>query len=229
MLMENEMALEGARVAFSLAARLVHDEPTDADIRAYLAPGFFDAAPFGEGDAAVGAGLSSLRAWAAASLAGEEGADAGSVRRDWLQLIGGAGSPKAPSWAGWYLNPNSQLIGPETLPVRRLYASWGLAVARQGGELDDDLGVMLGFLAHLIGEEASDGGRACEARGAQEELLREHILPWICSWRWSMAKYARTGFYRGAGELVFGFIRTYAARFGFMHKDDNGTPRFVVG
>ncbi|MEC4176332.1 hypothetical protein VJ918_06265 [Adlercreutzia sp. R21] len=41
--------------------------------------------------------------------------------------------------------------------------------------------------------------------------------------------FARTAFYRGVGELVFGLVHAYAARFGFRYVDSADNPHFVKG
>ena len=215
--------LSCARVALELAARLAHEEFDDEHLGLFCEPGFFEEAPFGGGDEAVRAGLRLMSAWcmsAAREGIGQAGDD---VRRDWLQLIAGIGEPKAPSWAGYYANTNSQVLSAETLPVRRMYRAHGFAVARPESCPDDDLGVMLEFLASLTPYVCVSEAAAHDCR----TLLAEHILPWISAWRWSMAKYARTDFYRGVGEFVFGLVRAYAACFGFAYVDDGAHSRFV--
>ena len=217
---QNELAC--ARVALELAARLAHEEFDDEHLKLFCEPGFFEQAPFGGDDGAVQAGLRLMSAWC--TRAAQEGIEqAGEdVRRDWLQLIAGVGEPKAPSWAGYYANTNSQVLSAETLPVRRMYRAHGFAVQRPESCPDDDLGVMLEFLASLTPYVCASevAARDCQA------LLAEHMLPWISTWRWNMAKYARTDFYRGVGEFVFGLIRAYAARFAFAYVDGGVHARF---
>lgn len=237
--------LQAARVALGLAAHLLYDEPTDEDVEAYLKPGLFSAAPFGMEDAAVSGGLAAMDAWCGdAAAAVQAGAatvhDLGrDLRSDWLNLLTGAGEPKAPSWAGYYLNPSSTILGESALAVRRLYRQHGFQVERMNQEPDDHLGLMLSFIGVLIQLELeADGADAsCEnievspdtaAAQCQAQLLQSYVLPWLPLWRWSVERFARTEFYRGVGELVFGLVRAYGTRFGFRYVDDADNPRFVA-
>lgn len=260
--------LRAAQVALNLVARLLYNEPTDEDVAAYVQPGLFAEAPFGMEDAAVRAGLAAMDAWCRETAAAAEGDPAAlheraiDLRSDWLNLLVGMGEPKAPSWAGYYLNPSSAILGESALEVRRLYKRHGFQIERLNQEPDDHLGLMLSFITLLIGLELSDtapdassdtdathanaaapAARAnaadpCSAGCArvdletsaaqcQAQLLQKYILPWLPLWRWSVEKFARTEFYRGTGDLVFGFVRAYATRFGFQYVDDAENPHFL--
>lgn len=230
--MSNETAgqeeLEGARVALQLAARLVHEEFDNEQVSLFCAPGFFDASPFGGDDESVREGLRLMRRWCSAHADADDFDDAcDALRRDWLSLIAGVGEPKAPSWAGYYANTNSQVLSAETLPVRRMYREHGFAAACPESCPDDDLGIMLQFLSELVGERALGGQLAQRALPDERKLLANHILPWISTWRWNMATYAKTDFYRGVGEFAFGVIRAYAKAVGFTYVDDLKAPCFV--
>lgn len=223
--------LEALRVSLALACELVHAEPTSEALASYAEYDLFLEAPFAPEDLDVREGLGGMRRWLDGLPApdDEQGRSAGvkELASDWLQLIAGAGEPKAPSWAGYYMATNSQILSPQTLPVRNLYARWGLELARKNREPDDDLGIMLGFLGHLVDVELAGGAQAGAAVEDQRELLADHVLPWICTWRYNMQKYARTEFYRGVGLYVFGLVRAYALRFGITYNA-SGTPSYWV-
>ena len=217
----SEENLEGAALALSLASKLVYCEPTDADLAMYRESRLFEGAPFGEGDEAVGAGLGLLGAFCSREGSGED------ARSDWFMVFVGAGEPKAPSWAGYYLNANSQLFGESTLGVRHAYARHGFELERKNSEPDDNLGIMLGFIAHLASMELRPASDAAALRAEKAAMLKDYILPWICTWRWSVGEKSKTDYSRGIGELVFGLIRAYAARFGFKyHGGEN--PHFTL-
>ena len=231
--------LRAAQVALNLAAHLLYDEPTDEDVAAYLEPGLFENTPFGEDDETVRAGLTLLDAWCretAAAVAADPAAlhsRAADLRSDWLNLLVGAGAPKAPSWAGYYLNPSSAILGESALAVRALYKRHGFQVQRLNQEPDDHLGLMLAFAAQLIQQQLVARGEGAAAAvestvACQRELFQHSVLPWLAAWRWSVAQFARTDFYRGVGELVFGLGRAWAARLGFQYVDDAENPRFVL-
>lgn len=217
----SETNLEGAAAALSLASKLVYCEPTDADLEMYAENRLFCGAPFGEEDEAVKEGLRLLDEFCMREGAEED------ARSDWFMVFVGAGEPKAPSWAGYYLNTNSQLFGESTLGVRRVYARYGFQLERKNSEPDDNLGIMLGFIAHLAFLELQSGSDAEVLRADQALMLKEYVLPWICSWRWAVAKRAKTDYARGIGELVFGLVRAYASRFEYVFCDD-GNPHFAM-
>lgn len=230
-----------AQVALGLAARLLYDEPTDEDVANYLEPGLFADAPFGDDDEAVRMGLAAMDAWCRATArAVTNDAEAlhgraSDLRSDWLNLLVGMGEPKAPAWAGCYLNPSSAILGESALAVRRLYKRHGFQLQHQNQEPDDHLGLMLSFVSLLIqleleGENRKDEGALANVEASQEcqaQLLQKYILPWLPLWRWSVEKFARTEFYRGVGDLVFGLVRAYAARFGFRYAEDEENPHFI--
>lgn len=234
--MENDELL-AAQSAFNLVSHALYMEPSDEDVAAYLQPGMFAEAPFGMDDEAVARGLTELEEWCAQARARVEenpaalGECASELRRDWLNLLVGAGEPKAPSWAGYYLNPSSALLGESALGVRKLYHCYGYQLDRQNQEPDDNLGIMLGFIGVLIqleldGEGERDAAEREAAVDCQVQLLQKFILPWLPLWRWSVERFARTEFYRGLGDLTFGLVRAYAARFGFAYVDGE-RPHFV--
>lgn len=224
--MENE-ELQGAQVAFSLAARLVSCEPDEAWLARCIEERPFTAAPFGEEDAAVSRGLCALDEWCVESA--ENASDAAcAVQREWLRLLAGCGEPEAPIVESYYTDPSKKLFSQATVDVRRRYRAWGLEFVRRESEPDDSLGLMLAFCAHLIAEElkAKGSGDASRAREAQRSLLADHLLPWASAWRFLMGSHAKTKYYQGVGELVFGLQRAYAARFDIAFNAESGSFSF---
>lgn len=212
--------LEGARLAFSMAASLVYGEPDAIALERYLTPGLFEGSPFGEGDADVSEGLAAMVTWCD-EMRGCADHDGGlaALRDDWFQLFAGPGEPAAPAWAGYYLATNSQILSEESLAVRRIYACHGFEPVRKNREPDDDLGIMLGFLGQLASEAAAaegagDDGADRHALDDARVLLGRHILPWIGVWRERVAANARTSFYRGVGNFVYGLVHSYAKGLG---------------
>ena len=216
--------LQGAGAMFALASRLVYQEPSADEIRSYAEQDLFAGAPFGGDDPSVARGLELMRDWCAKAAASDDFDDCvADAKRDQFQLFVGAGEPKAASWAGYYLSASSQILSAETLPVRRLYREFGLQMENLNREPDDNLGIMMGFIAHLIGLETDEETCADmreRAVAAQKELIAGHILPWIAVWHYSTLKHARTDFFSGVGELVFGLIRAYAKRFGCTYNEE---------
>ena len=211
---------EGARLALSMAAMLVYCEPDAAALERYLVPGLFDESPFAEDNADVIEGLTAMAAWCdGVREAGDCVGGLSELRDDWFQLFAGPGEPAAPAWAGYYMATNSQILSEESLAVRHIYARHGFEPARKNREPDDDLGVMLGFLGQLAGEAtaaemAGDDESGRRALDDARVLLGRHILPWIGVWRERVVTKARTSFYRGVGDFVFGLVYSYAEGLG---------------
>lgn len=216
-----------ASVAFDFAARLVQVEPDRAWIESCIQEGLFDAAPFGQDDGAVADGLALMRRWCA-DAASDIDESVGSLQREWLRLFIGLGIPEASINESYYAEPNSTMFGQSTLSVRAAYRTWGLENERKASEPDDTLGIMLAFCAHLMREslrleESGDEEASRKALEALEDFLAKHMLPWVSAWRFLVKQHAKTDYYRGVGELVFGLERSCAARFGIAFNEENGS------
>jgi len=99
---------------------------------------------------------------------------------EYTRLFEGPGFLPASPYASYYLN-DGRLMGPETVAVRRTYLERG--VASQQRVPDDHIALELAFVAYLSDEIAEardkgDDGRCKELRDAQEDFLRNHLLPW---------------------------------------------------
>lgn len=220
--------LAGAQLCFALASRLLYCEPDDAELAAQAEERLFAEAPFGMEHPQVREGLAAMDAWCADAAA--EGPDVraerfAALRREWFRLFVGAGAPDAPSWESFYVDPNSQLFSVHTLEVRAWYQRYGLKLERLHAEPDDNLGLMLGFVGHLIDLEgeataAGDEARARSLADDQEAFLAEHVLPWLSAWRYSALKHATSAYFRGAAAFVFGLCACYAERFGIVFDED---------
>lgn len=227
----NNEELAAASVAFDLAARLVQCEPDAAWVGQCVRDDLFSDAPFGMDDAAVQQGLSLLSSWCGA-VAGRENEAAQDVARDWLRLFAGCGAPEAPIVESFYTEPNSTLFGHATIEVKREYEVWGLTFEKSGKEPDDSLGLMLAFCAHLMREQVRavqvcDAAAAGKAETALEAFLSRHMLPWASAWRFLVAEHAKTDYYRGVGELAFGFERALGAKFGIGFNEADGTFSYL--
>ena len=184
----NQDVLAAAEACFAQASQLLYCEPDAEVVADQVAERPFQNAPFGMDDADVREGMALMDAWCVAAAADEAGFDerVAALRREWLRLFVGAGTPDAPSWESFYRDPNSQLFSARTLEVRERYRRHGLQIERLYAEPDDHLGLMLGFVGHLIGLEAEalavgDGAAAGEAADEQESFLVEHVLPWLAA------------------------------------------------
>ncbi len=219
--------LEGAQAAFSIAAQMVQLEPSEDWVRTCVDEDLFSAAPFGMDDEAVVAGLEKLSAWC--ELAREDVPEhTGAIQREWLRLFMGLGEPLAPVWEAIYTEKNGSMRGRSTLDARYAYRTWGLEYENKAHEPEDALGLMLAFCAYLMEQELIAIEAGCEtaagkARAALEEFMVRHMLPWASAWRFLVQEHARTDYYRGVGEFVFGLERAYARRFGIECNPEDGT------
>ena len=218
-------AMMGSQVAFGLAARLVQQEPDEGWVRTCIEEDLFGGSPFGMDDRAVLDGLEKLSAWC--SVACEDARESTeTIKREWLRLFVGLGTPQAPVWESFYVEPTAAMFGQSTLDVRATYRSWGLEFERKAHEPDDSLGLMLAFCSYLMEREIQsasvfDASGAAEASSALEGFMTKHLLPWASAWRFLVQSHARTDYYRGVGELVFGLQRAYTRRFGIEYSSDD--------
>ncbi|WP_296011908.1 molecular chaperone TorD family protein [uncultured Adlercreutzia sp.] len=233
--------LAGAEACFAAAWGLLYEEPTAAAVAEQVADDLFASAPFAADEPVSKEGLALMAAWCAEARAEyrESGAEApcdavslaasplfgervGALKREWLRLFAGVGTPEASCLESFYVEPNRHMFGKNTLAVREVYRTHGLQVEKLHSEPDDHLGLMLGFVSHLIGEEldaleAADSATAAQAAADQEAFLVEHMLPWLPAWRFLVEEHAVSDYYRGLGDFVFGLISCYAERFDIVY------------
>ena len=223
--------LAAVEACFMQASRLLYCEPNDDEVAAQVQERLFEAAPYGMDNPSVQQGLRLLCSWcdeAAGALAADPTAFAelvAALRREWLRLFVGAGTPDAPCWESYYIEPNSILFVKCTLEVREAYRAHDLQIERLHSEPDDHLSLMLGFMGHLVGQEADavasgNSEAAAHAASEQEKFLAKHILPWLAVWRYAVDKYATSDYYKGVGEFVFGLCARYAQRFDIAFDDE---------
>lgn len=248
----NSEELAAAEVCFAVASSLLYEEPSVQTVAAQVICRQFADAPFAAGNSFAREGLASLDAWCAEALAaaraagfketGDAEADAAALaanevfaeqvaalRREWLRLFVGLGTPEASCLESFYVEPNSHMFGKNTLAVRAAYRRHGLQAEKLHTEPDDHLGLMLGFTAHLVGEEraAREAGDEVAAEilaREQEGFLIEHVLPWLAAWRYNVGAHGRTAYFCGVGDFTFGLVACYAERFGV--RFDEGKRAF---
>ena len=211
-----------------VAAALVHDEPTVESLAGLAESGVFVQVPegFSAEGLAEGCSLIDGELGRLAGLDGEERRLAvGDLQREWLRLFVGVGEPQVPSWANYYLDPESRMLGRASLGVRELYRAHGLQIEGMNTTPDDDLGLMLRFLVYLVTLEcdaaaAGDVARAEAVRSDQTSLLKKYILPWLNAWRYAGRKHVSSDFYRGVVEMAYGTVCEATERLGFERRND---------
>lgn len=219
--------LRALAMSLRLAASLLDSEPTAGQLGEFAACDAFCEAPVGNNNVRVREGLADLSA-ACSELAAKpdaERADAvASLARERFRLFVGAGAPDAPCWAAFYLDPNNQMRGSQTLGVRALYRARGLAAQGAQGS-DDRLDFMMVFAAALLEEwalvcERADSAAAQGIRGDLDELLCSYVLPWLPRWSYLVQAHASSRYYRGAASLTFGLVEEAALLCGVAYNDD---------
>lgn len=210
--------LEGAALVFALAGSLIYEEPSEETIARYRAERMFEEAPYAQANPTVERGLASAEAWLEALSDDAIGEAVAALKREWLALFVGVGEPKAPCIESFYHDNNGVVLGAQTLEVRRLYKRFGVELKKKHAEPDDQLGLMLGFMGHLLKVEhdavsTGDELRAAEARGAQKDLLENHLLYWLPRWYLLAKEHVQSGYFDGVVDMVFGFVQELAKRF----------------
>lgn len=77
--------------------------------------------------------------------------------------------------------------------------------------------------------EEGDEAAAAKAASSLESFMAEHMLPWASAWRFLVQNHAKSDYYRGVGELVFGLERAYVRRFGISCDPEDGTFSYPAG
>lgn len=219
--------LEVMQVALEFAALLVHEEPTLALVENLRTAGCFDEAPFGQGNPNVVRGLAQMNTWIKeAQAAGFEDA-AAALRREWLDLMVGLGTPKAPCWESYYTEADRRLFAKNSIELQALHRKYGATLETREKEPCDHLGILLKFAALLVAREAYliDSGEpgADEVRADCAAMFEQHVLPWLPEWYANMARNATSAYYKGLADLVFGLIQSFVTRFGIGYYPASNT------
>ena len=227
--------LERIEVSLTFIARMLYVEPTEEYLCNLIQENPFDEAPWGGEEKHVAKGLALLSSWASQCRSVQMDCNslrelARDLRSEWLELFVGTGSPKSSLLESYYVEPDGRLFGRNVIDVRETFSRSGLQSEKLHAEPDDNLGLMLSFLAVLVHNEAESLESDDEALTEklfkdQNDFLCTHILPWICVWESLVVRYARCDYYRGVGLLTFGMIAAYAKRFDI--RLDEESSRFV--
>lgn len=198
---------KAASLLFLIAGQALRSEPTVELCRSLMQEDLFNEAPYANESEEVRHGLESLSRWQRVSATVQERTDELAV--EWLRLFGGVGRPLAVPWRSVYTSPDKLLFTGDTLAVRSLYRSYGLAVDELNREPDDQIGLLLIFLSHMIQHEidaieADKAERERSEREAQRNFIGEFMLPWISRWRDSVREHDRTLFFSGIADLIVG-------------------------
>lgn len=105
---------------------------------------------------------------------------------DFSVLFEGQGEMPAPPWGSVYLDKENILMGASTLQYREFLSTLGLASQSAIHEPEDQFGLMLLALVHLIEQPHLTQQQPPSAQQLPTDaaimLLTEHLLPW--AWRY---------------------------------------------
>lgn len=108
------------------------------------------------------------------------------IERDYYQLFIGPRAMKAPLNGSVYTDRDNLLFGQTCTEFSQFCQLHGIELDHQEGEASDNMGLMLGLLAHLLQHR----------QDLVNELLSIHLLPWAGRVFELMAQHASTEFYR---------------------------------
>ena len=135
---------------------------------------------------------------------------------DYAWLFIGPGPGLAPPYESVYTSPGRRFYGEALSEVTEALRDEGMAVDGEFGAPADHLAVELSFMQYLCDGGAPQAGGAVAEPSSRErrqrEFLDRHLLRWTPAWAADVVREDRTGFYRAAGGLLLGFLRSDRAR-----------------
>lgn len=111
---------------------------------------------------------------------------------EYQRLFIGPHALPAPPWGSVYLDRESVLFGDSTLALRQWMRTQGIQPLQQQREPEDQLGMML-MLAAWVAENQPQ---------QLDELLTDHLLPWVPRCLELLAADTRHPFYQGLVQLT---------------------------
>lgn len=199
---------ERARTVFQVCGIVFQKELSEEDYE-ILVSGEAGFVPRLDDDALLSSGLEALEDWR--SWLTEREADREFLREEWFRSFAGVGKPIAPPWGSYYTDKESLLFSEDTMKVRKWYKRYGLEIQQKNNEPDDQIGLLLTFLSHLVQCEIEmiDSENDSAVRLAQREQLQfmeECLFPWIEKWAELLERGSRSKFYIGFERIALGAL-----------------------
>jgi TorA maturation chaperone TorD len=211
--------LLGQSLVLGLLGKLLYTYPEPSMLGTVLDDELYAEIPFGDAQADVISGLSSVRAWFQENMQSGEDELLEGLRADYTRLFVGPGRVLAPPWESVYFSKERLTFQEQTLQVRQCYARFGLQCEKLYNEPDDHIGLELAFTAHLSSLAAQaiervDQKALADIFDAQRSFLSEHLLTWAAGWCAHVLQESRTGFYPGIALMVRGVLAELADNLG---------------
>jgi putative dimethyl sulfoxide reductase chaperone len=130
------------------------------------------------------------------------------MRKDFLDLFAGTGSPLAPPYESVYKSKDHLMFDKQTAEVREFYNSYGWESKFKGNIPDDHLGIEMLFLTLMIEKYLEFEDKTCEDEMKNEirRFIDNHLLSWIPQWNLHIQEHSQTLGYKGIGNLVYASI-----------------------
>ncbi len=155
---------------------------------------------------------------------------------EYTRLFLGPGKHISPHESVQLKRGSGILWGPETPAVRAAYQAAGFDIDEDETEIPDHLGVELGFLSHLAGEEAQswqdhDQEQAAGLLYLQHKFISEHLGKWVAEFCRNVKEEADLTFYAAFADLLHGYLSgeksEIARRLELAGVDDVAKSRFA--
>lgn len=119
-----------------------------------------------------------------------------------------------------YTSPKRLMMQNARDEILALYRAAGLEKLESSKEAEDHLSYELEFMEILIDRsvealEKNDEELAVSFLQQQRNFLNDHLMRWYPMMAKDIAKFSRTGFYKGVGEVTLGFL---ASDFEFLNE-----------
>ncbi|WP_372379632.1 molecular chaperone [Vibrio natriegens] len=122
-------------------------------------------------------------------------------------LFEGQGEMPCPPWGSVYLDKDNIVFGESTTNYRAFLCQHGLEIKGEFREPEDQFGLMLLALSHLLDSENSD---------AAIELITQHLMPWGKRYLELLANNNVSEFYAILGKVTQKLFGLLQSEFGYL-------------
>ena len=132
---------------------------------------------------------------------------------DYTKMFIGPNELLAPPWESTYCSKERLLFQETTLQVRKAYLRHNVIPKNYPNEADDHIGLELDFMHYITKKslealEMNDLACVNSLLTEQQDFLEQHLQLWVPEFADKVITHADSGFYRGMGRVLEGFIAT---------------------